>query len=633
MVQIRWCDLYVADFETTVDEDVENQDSTEVWAGGFADVRAESFAPILTTSISDFWDTLVKTVSNKKNIVYFHNERFDGSYLLTYLLEQGYTHTFNEEEGKWMKDSEMPNHSFRTVISKQNEWYEIGVHIEGKKYIYIRDSIKLLPFSLADIGKSIGYEKLDLDYIKNRHAGDAISEDEEQYLIRDIEILYYALRKFIVEENHTGMTIGSCCKTEYQRDKVRDDLSYYFPNIAKDGYDSWFRRAYHGGICYVNPNVVDKVVGNGITLDMNSMYPYVMDSERKYPIGKPHPFEGPVPRHVFHREKTYFVHFKCRFYLKSGNIPWVKIHNSPYYSSTENLVSSAPYFDGEYHETYTDENGVEHPFIAELIMNEVDWKLFYKTYSIKDLEIIDGAWFWTEKGTVLFGDYINKYKTQKMESEGIDRTISKLFLNNLQGKLSAKPERTTRVPYLDDKGRLRFKTYTYEDKGRAWYIPAATYVTAYGRELLIDAIRENYEHFLYCDTDSLHLSCNIVYAKHLHIDGCEFGSWKLERKWCKAIFHNLKQYIEQELVDITDDGKSIYDTKIICSGMCKRSRELLKAKLDGVYIEPKSEKEVEWIQQNITISDFVSGFSMPGGLASRRVKGGTVLIPIDFTLL
>ena len=54
-----------------------------------------------------------------------------------------------------------------------------------------------------------------------------------------------------------------------------------------------------------------------------------------------------------------------------------------------------------------------------------------------DLEILDGCWFYAEKG--IFDDYINKYMEIKMNSKGARRTEAKLFLNNLISSMSFPP--------------------------------------------------------------------------------------------------------------------------------------------------------------------------------------------------
>lgn len=631
MIQMRWCDVFVSDFETVQNKNAREQENAAVWGSGFADLRADSFTPVIGRSIDEYLEQLVSHI-NRKTIVYFHNLKFDASFILDYLLNEGYSVAYNDT---WLKDSEMPYKSIKTTISTQNAWYELCVRIDEKRYIYFRDSAKLLPYRLDEIGDTLGYEKLKIDYAKDRKPGQDLKDDEREYLIRDLEILWRALKKFIIDENHTGITIGSCCKSDYTKIADIININYWFPNIAKLGYDEYFRKAYAGGICYVNPNIRGKVLNvNGITLDVNSLYPSVMDSDRKYPIGMPHPFKGRVPQHVYHREKTFFIHFRCSFRLKQGKIPFIRVPNSVYYDSNELLTTTdITLLDGTVVDYYIDETGKDVPFTVELTLCEEDWKLFYKSYDIENLEWIDGAWFWTKTGKELFGAYVEKYKEKKMNSKGIDRDISKLLLNNLAGKLSAKPENTTRVPYLED-GAVKFKNVTYVDYSRAWYIPAACFITAYARTVLLEAIWANYENFCYCDTDSIHLTVSSkLYVKGVPIDDTEFGCWKIERYWHQALFVKQKVYIEMS-EGTTQDGEAVSIPNITCAGMGKRAKQLLYAKLRGIefMIEPQNDDEKEFLSKPFTINDFKVGISIPGNLRQKRIPGGTVLISDFFTI-
>lgn len=629
MIQTRYCELYVADFETTVDENTQEQTRTDVWAGGFANLRSDEFTPYISNSLDSWYEELLNITGDKKSVVYFHNMKFDNSFLLDMLLHKGYKVAYDEDCETWYTDSYMPDYSIKTTISSSNEWYEMVIHIEDKKYIYIRDSAKLLPFALADIGEEMGVEKKEIDYIKHREVGEELCDEDREYLERDIEILWRALKKFVLEENHTGMTIGSCCKSEYIKTNNYASMSVYFPNIAYEGYDPYFRKAYHGGICYLNPKKAGRILTGGITYDVNSLYPAVMNSDRKYPIGKPHPFKGSIPYHVLQiKEKTYFIRFSCSFRIKPNRIPIIQIRDNPLYDGNEYLESTDVELNGEYYNCYEDENGGTKPFTVELTMNEVDFKLFRDTYDIDNFEVLDGAWFWTKTGKELFGEYIKKYEKKKINSEGISRISSKLLLNNLAGKLSAKPEATTRVPYLDEDGNVKFNNVVREDPSRAWYIPAATYITAYGREVLLDVIKQNYKYFVYCDTDSVHLQCGKLAVQGIKEHPTKFGYWKLERFWELGLFVKQKTYIEKEVNE--NDFDSTYVVK--CSGMCRRSKALLTARLEGREIHPKSEEEKEWLSKPFNLTDFKSGFEMPGGLAAKRISGGVVLVSTKYRL-
>ena len=70
--------ILVGDFETTV---YKGQKRTDVWAAAFVELGTEDVQ--LYGNIYDAWDYLVSL--NQKLTVYFHNLKFDGAFLLSFL--------------------------------------------------------------------------------------------------------------------------------------------------------------------------------------------------------------------------------------------------------------------------------------------------------------------------------------------------------------------------------------------------------------------------------------------------------------------------------------------------------------------------------------------------------------------
>ena len=134
------------------------------------------------------------------------------------------------------------------------------------------------------------------------------------------------------------------------------------------------------------------------------------------------------------------------------------------------------------------------------------------------------------------------------------------------------------------------------------------FITSYARNKTIrtsQAIKtysiEKYGEDLYCysDTDSVHtlLPIEELY-KFCEIDDVKLGAWKHESTFTKARFVRQKCYLEL----INDE------VKITCAGMP-----------ESCY------KYVEW-------KKFLTGFTCPGKLIFKRVKGGVKLIETDFTI-
>ena len=79
--QKREYKYYACDFETTV---YEGQDYTEVWLSGAIELYTDT--PHVFGSIDGLFDFFKKQRANI--IAYFHNLKFDGSFILDYLLIQ-----------------------------------------------------------------------------------------------------------------------------------------------------------------------------------------------------------------------------------------------------------------------------------------------------------------------------------------------------------------------------------------------------------------------------------------------------------------------------------------------------------------------------------------------------------------
>ena len=186
--------VLVGDFETTV---YDGQLSTEVWASAVVELGTEDVH--IFNSISDTYDYLLSLNCNIS--IYYHNLKFDGNFWIYYLkvvLKLNEAFNSDNEEGtlgSWLKDKEMPNNSFKYLISDMGQWYEITIKVNGH-YIYIKDSLKLLPFSVREIGQAFKtkHQKLDMEYTGFRYSGCLITDEEKQYIANDVLVVNEALQ-------------------------------------------------------------------------------------------------------------------------------------------------------------------------------------------------------------------------------------------------------------------------------------------------------------------------------------------------------------------------------------------------------------------------------------------------------
>lgn len=616
---------FVGDFETTV---YEGQTETEVWASAVVEFGTEDV--VICHSLEQTFQYLKALDCNL--CIYYHNLKFDGSFWLPFLLQtlhlkQAYM-VINEEplQVKWLDTKDMPDNSFKYMISSKGQWYSITI-CTGGHYIEIRDSLKLLPFSVKKIGKDFHtkHKKLEMTYEGYRYAGCEITPQEREYIANDVLVVKEAL-EMMFQQGHKKLTIGACCMDEFRKGLV-GEYDILFPNCVQMELDSslygsanvdeYIRKSYRGGWCYVVKGKENKLYGKGTTADVNSLYPSMMSSEsgNKYPYGKPTFWRGDyIPDSAKGTNKYFFVRVRTRFYIKKNRLPFIQVKNSLFYDSTEMLETSDIYNhnDGNYYDSYEDIEGNVYDTRMELTLTETDYQLLKDQYDLVDFEIVDGCWFWATVG--IFDYYIDKYKKQKLESVGAMRTEAKLFLNNLYGKLATSTCSSFKVAIVKEDGVLGFITVVEHDK-KPVYIPCGSAITSYARNFTIRTAQANYHGvnergFIYADTDSIHCDLEADELVNVPVHECNFCCWKLESSWDKAIFARQKTYIEHVThEDLHPVDEPYYNVK--CAGMPD------KCKNEFIH-------NVE--QGTMHLTDFKVGLELNGKLMPKRIKGGIILV-------
>lgn len=186
---------YSADFETCI----WLPDETYVWAWAVCEIGNEENI-IIENNIESF----ISFCKKQGNATfYFHNLKFDGEFIISYLLQNGY---------EWIKDrKEAKSNSFTTLISDFGVFYQITIYFEvcgnKRKKITIIDSLKIIPFSVKKIAKSFGLSesKLEIDYKKERSKNHTLTKEEKDYIKNDVVIVAKALN-VIFSEGLTKMT-------------------------------------------------------------------------------------------------------------------------------------------------------------------------------------------------------------------------------------------------------------------------------------------------------------------------------------------------------------------------------------------------------------------------------------------
>lgn len=657
-MKIKKYRYFMCDFETTV---YRNQKSTEVWASASTELFTDDSVQIFH-SIQEQLDYFI---SLKCNIVaYYHNLKFDGSFWLSYLLiDKGYKQAYIKRGNKveWLQEKNMENNTFKYSISAKGQWYSIIIKVKNH-FIEIRDSLKLLPFSVKKIGESFKtrHRKLEMEYTGFRYPGCEITDEEKKYIANDVLVVKEAL-EILFNEGHDKLTIGSCCLSEYKnicKHSLKNELDYneMFPdvydipidkNIYKcDNAGEWVKKSYKGGWCYLVKGKENKIYYNGTTADVNSLYPSMMSSEsgNHYPVGKPTFWYGNyIPDEALEDNRYYFIRIKTRFYLKKDKLPFIQIKGNLLYKGTESLETSDIYDKetNQYYTHYRDLNGNLVDTRVELTLTMTDFILIKEHYELVDFEILDGCWFYTQIG--IFDEYIQKYKHQKQISKGAKRELAKLFLNNLYGKMASSKDSSFKLAYVKDDKSIGFLPVSEFNK-KPGYIPVGSAITSYARNFTIRTAQKNYHGvnnpgFIYADTDSIHCDLPPDQIKGIKVHAKDFCCWKLESCWDKAVFTRQKTYIEHVIAEDLETIEKPYNN-IKCAGMPQKCKDLFELSMQGTanYNEMWSDDERNFLfdENNKPIkrdfSDFKIGLSVPDKLRPKRILGGILLVETTYQM-
>lgn len=594
---------YAGDFETTTDEN-----DARVWAYSMCNVENPNEF-IYGNTLDEFFKVCSNYSHNYK--IWFHNLKFDGVWIISWLLNNGFT---------WIHDKkERGDKTFTTLIGNMGQFYSIVVYFKINNHhtnkVEFYDSLKLFPnFSVEKIAKAFNLpiQKLKIDYHQYRPIGWQLTEEEIAYIRNDVEIVARALKEMF-NRGLTKMTIASNaiknCKDHFK------DFRHRYPLLPLE-VDKDIRKSYRGGFTYVNDTWKEKPVGKGIVLDVNSLYPSCMSSPYCLPFGQPVLFVGKYTEDSVY--PLYIQSFTCSFELKPGKIPSVQIRNS---------LSFIP---NEYVKTTNGER-------VTLYLTKPDFELFCEQYNYYDIEY-NGGWKFMQ-GVGDFDNYINYWTEQKIKAgkEGNQplRTISKLMLNSLYGKLGSAGEGRQKMPFLASDGSVAFDLLPKEER-QTLYVAAASYITSYGRnrtirtsQIIKDYTLDKYgeDRYYYSDTDSIHCSLTdedlITLKDVIKIDDFKLGYWAKEAEFERAFYIRQKCYIEEinGKVNVTVAGLPSYLAPLITFENFKKGFTTEGMSHDDIIRmaikNGANPEEIEAIHHKLTY---------------KYVKGGVILAETGFTI-
>lgn len=593
---------YSADFETTTDEN-----DCRVWAYALANIEnPKEF--YYGNSIEQFFDFCANPKENYT--MYFFNLKFDASFILSYLLSNGYTRINSTKERK--------DKTFTTLITDKGLFYALEIYFTSKGHctnkVKIIDAMKIFPnFSVETLAEAFGLpiSKLELNYQEKREIGHELTQHEIDYIRNDVEIVAWAL-KSMFDRGLTKMTIGSNAVSDFK--KRFPKYKKFFPELP-DIVDEGIRDSYRGGFTYINDIYAGVELGKGLSIDVNSLYPSTMRL-LPMPIQYPKFYEGKFePEENFN---LYIQVIKCRFKLKPNKIPCIQIKHSLSFVNNEYLKSS---------------NGQ----LVTLTLTKPDFELFLEQYDIADEEYVCG---WKFRSTYhIFDNYIDYWMDEKIKAskEGNKprKTIAKTMLNSLYGKFATSKRATQKEPYLNERGQLCFSLLPEEHK-KGFYIPVASFITAYGRnktirtsQIIRDYSLKKYgvDKYWYSDTDSIWTGLTKSDLEELkdiiEIDDYKLGAWALEKEVDRFLGLRQKCYIYEinDKVHVTVAGLPHYLAPLVTFKNFKRGFTTA-----GLTIEMMREQA----RQNGASEEEIK--KLHHKLRYHYVDGGVILEDTDFTI-
>lgn len=546
--------MFSADLETCDDIDkpiyklvVDNESGLiepiypqKVWLGGLMNIETKEMTYF--QNIDFFMEKLLERGTNQNREVAMHNLRFDGSFIVPWLLRNGYIVSHEKPKAK----------EFSVLIDKMNNWYSIRIQVTKRRRITIWDSAKLFPMKLERLPDLYGTptNKLKEDssfYNYVRPLDHELTDEEIKYFKNDLLVLAEVIEAHV---EHYGLlfkkTQASQAFNEFEK-SFRSWRRRFPPMEEKE--DLSIRRSYWGGISYVNPVHKEKDLYNIGVYDINSSYPY-QQAYKKLPYGKMlYEYEDREPDMSKFWIATVIIEFK----LKKGKIPCIP----------KKAIEEGEIFTSE--KWLSDSEG-----IVVLKFCNIDFLLINESYNFKIYEWINVKhWSWrvhpeiqryirlNDKEKIKYGKLAKSKVTKELQFEyKSKRQRAKINSNSYYGKFGEEIVKEGKTPYL-----IENEVFYIQDReeiqkmSKRKFLPVAIATTAWGRFQLVSFANLLGDSFIYCDTDSVHYLREegdeiIKKAEQngvIKIDSEKLGYWSLEGYYYRGRFLRSKCYYEEKI--------------------------------------------------------------------------------------
>ena len=572
-----------------------------------------------TNSVDDFLDTIL--LSKSKTIkIYAHNCLYDVKpFLLRYVEKYGnnelkvktytkkefnkYTNQNVEVTYRQYKQDKLKSFQYKLSI-KDGIFYGLTIQTDTTKIEFL-DSYKIIPQSLQSACSSfldLNLPKDGLDYNRERTLEESLTKEEMDYIYDDVFGLKYLIKfccidGFDVNGKHvrfTKLTNSAQSMYDYKQTLLEDyenkanafaneEFYEYVENrligtnfLSTENYEEqlnaffnavfpeqnkyiyqWERLGYYGGLCtphYENVEKYSKCKDHrGKVYDVNSLYPFIMTSTL-LPYGVGNKSEIPYEDSCKDYKKMFPLYIQeiiiHDFQVKSGKMSWVQVKSNKYFGAREILNNNI------------DKNGSKRDIVLRLPTPL--YELLFECYDIDSYTL--GGHIAFRGASNLFDNYINFWKEVKQTSKGAKRAVAKLRQNGLYGKFGMSCENEV-TNFQNNDGVFTIEHTGINYVSSTVYLPMAIFITGYAKQYLVKAINNNYDRFMYCDTDSLHLY-GIERPKGMEVDPKKYGAWDNEMDFDDFKYLSPKRYAERDI--------NTKEWTIKCCGLTDKIMEKIK---------------------------------------------------------
>ena len=613
--------MYVADFETCDADETYKVDLTtgleikkqKVWLAGFKNL--ETMESTYFYNLDDFMKAILARGDNQNTEYAIHNLKFDGSFIIPWLMENQYTVSIGKPTAG----------EFSVLVDDRNAWYSITIQVTNRRRVLIWDSLKLFPSALEylpDIYStpthkiqedSAFYEAVRPDfYIPNTR--------EMEYFENDLQVPAETLNAHI---NMYGLRFKKTQAGQafYNFEQTFKAWKFRFPALTIEQHEA-IKPAYWGGISHVPKHYAGKDFFNVGVFDINSSYPDKA-ANFKLPYGNclAEYGEGKHPD----MSKFWVAEALVTFELKDDCLPCI-----PSKSISEGKPDDADKW-------LENSDGV-----VRMTFTNIDYETIQKSYKFK---VRRWMWsmHWAWKVQKEIAKFVNKNndikvkysKLAKVEKDAAKkaeyntmRNRAKIDNNSFYGKFGEEIIKYGKTPYLED-GEIIWRQDREDEtgEGKRKFLPVAMAITAWGRQQLVTMANVLGKDFLYCDTDSIHYRLEGHYKiEQAQKDGIfevhdeKLGAWKHEGNFTRGRYLRAKCYMEGKLVKDKKTGEMIEEREATCAG-------LPADKHSGQF--SKSRSCLNW--DNFHIGHEVTA-AESNKLRTVRTPTGNKLIPTGFKI-